>query len=265
VKARALTLAALVAGASAASAQARADNALRPERIPTKARQLAEKGRAFHNAGDYAAAVAAFKEAYVLAPSPGLLFNIAQSYRLAGNCDESAWMYRRFLDTNPVGEHRALAEAHLSAVEKCGSGGLRMSPPDPKQVAAAVPEPETQLVTFTDAPDRRSRAYKKLGLGVAIGGGALLAGAAIFAVDARDAANTVADTYKRGGKWDDIKDTDARGKRSAEIATVLGIGGGLAVASGAVLFAVGRHYEQAQHVAITPTTRGAQVSLSWGF
>ena len=47
------------------------------------------------------AAVAAFKEAYVLAPSPGLLFNIAQAYRLAGNCDDAAWMYRRFLDTNP--------------------------------------------------------------------------------------------------------------------------------------------------------------------
>src|SRR5690242_21532581 len=38
------------------------------------------------------------------------------------------------------------------------------------------------------------------------GGGALLAGAAIFALDAHDAQTTVSDTYKRGGKWEDIRD-----------------------------------------------------------
>ncbi|HEX5059048.1 MAG TPA: hypothetical protein VFV99_06795 [Kofleriaceae bacterium] len=257
---RAITLAAVLAAAPIAHA----DNALRPERIPNKARELAEKGRAYHNSGDYSAAIAAFKEAYVLAPSPGLLFNIAQAYRLAGDCDESAWMYRRFLDTNPVGEHRSLAETHLASVEKCGRGGLRVTAPTPKQDALAVPEPATSVVTDAD-PDRRSRTYKRVGLGTAIGGGALLAGAAIFAFDSYDASKTVAETYQHGGKWDDIKDVDARGKRSATIATVMGVGGGLAVVSGAVLFAVGRHYEQAQRVAVTPTAHGAQVSLSWGF
>jgi tetratricopeptide (TPR) repeat protein len=261
VKAHALTLAAILAAASPAYA----DNALRPERIPNKARQLAEKGRSFHDAGNYDAAVAAFKEAYVLAPSPGLLFNIAQSYRLAGNCDEAAWMYRRFLDTNPIGNHRAIAEQHLATVERCGNGGLLVSAPEPKQDAIAVPEPETnKLITFAST-DGKHKTYKRIGLGTAIGGGVLLAGAAFFAIDANDASNTVAEAYKRGGKWNDIKDVDARGRRSSTIATALGIGGGLAVASGAVLYALGRHYEQAQHVAVTPTTRGAQVSLSWGF
>ena len=263
MKAGAITLAALLA---AASTTAYADNALRPERIPNKARLLADKGRAYHNAGDYNAAVSAFKEAYVLAPSPGLLFNIAQAYRLAGNCDEAAWMYRRFLDTNPIGTHRQLAENHLAAVERCGSGGLIVDNPQASPEATmAVPEPSDKLITFVSLPESRSRKYKKIGLGTAIGGGALLAGAAVFAIDAHDASNTVAETYKRGGKWEDIKDVDARGRRSSTIATALGIGGGLAVVSGAVLFAVGRHYEQAQHVAVTPTTRGAQVSLSWGF
>jgi len=254
----------LTAVLTAASGSAYADNALRPERIPNKARQLAEKGRAAHNAGDYNAAVAAFKEAYVLAPSPGLLFNIAQAYRLAGNCDESAWMYRRFLDTNPVGEHRTLAETHLAAVERCGSGGLRVTALEPKPDATPVPEPKLELVSL-GAPDQRSSKYKKIGIGTAIGGGVLLAGATYFAIDAHEASTTVAETYKRGGKWEDIKDVDARGKRSAMIGTALGIGGGLAVATGAVLFAVGRHYESAQRVALTPTTHGAQVSLSWGF
>jgi tetratricopeptide (TPR) repeat protein len=263
VRASAITLAAVLAAATPANA----DNALRPERIPTKARLLAEKGRAFHNAGDYNAAVSAFKEAYVLAPSPGLLFNIAQAYRLAGNCDEAAWMYRRFLDTNPIGNHRTLAENHLVAVERCGSGGLVVGTIESQPDTIRVPEPaDNKLITFAAMPENsRSHKYKKIGLGTAIGGGVLLAGAAVFAIDANDAANTVAETYKRGGKWDDIKDADARGRRSSTIATALGIGGGLAVVSGAVLFGLGRHYEQAEHVAVTPTTRGAQVSLSWGF
>jgi hypothetical protein len=261
VTVRALTTAALLA---AAAHVAHADNALRPEQIPLKARQLVEKGRAAHDAGDYNAAVAAFKEAYVLAPSPALLFNIAQAYRLAGNCDESAWMYRRYLDTNPVGDHRTIAEAHLATVEKCGSGGLSIVVPRPTEDATPVPMPDVKLTT-TFERDERGTKYKRIGIGTAIGGGVLLAGAAYFAVDAFDAQSTVAETYRRGGKWADIKDVDARGKRSAAIGTALGIGGGVAVATGAVLFAVGRHYEHAQRVAVMPTAHGAQVSLSWGF
>ncbi len=253
-----------IAAILAAAPVARADNALRPERIPNKARELADKGRAYHQAGDYAAAVAAFKEAYVLAPSPGLLFNIAQSYRLAGNCDEAAWMYRRFLDTNPIGAQRRLAEGHLATVEKCGTGGLRVTTPSPKRDAAPVPEPRVELAAL-NGPDPRARAYKRAGVATAIGGGALLAGAAIFAIDAHDAAEMVGDAYKRGGTWAEIEEIDARGRRSSTLATALGIGGGVAVATGAVLFAVGRHYEHAPQVMVTPAARGAQVNLSWGF
>ena len=53
---------------------------------------------------------------------------------------------------------------------------------------------------------------------------------------------------------------------SVGLAWQAGIGGGLAVASGAILYAVGHHYESAQHVSVTPTGRGgAQVSMSWRF
>src|SRR2546423_13514841 len=86
------------------------------EPIPGKARQLADRARILPDAGDYVDAIAAFNEAYVLAPSPGLLFTLAQAYRLAGKCDDAAWMYRRFLDARPPTDKRALAETHLAAV-----------------------------------------------------------------------------------------------------------------------------------------------------
>src|SRR3569623_577048 len=94
-------------------------------------------------------AVAAFKEAYVLAPSPGLLFNIAQAYRLAGDCDDAAWMYRRFLDTNPGEASRALAEQHLSSVEKCGHGGLLVVSPPVLEAKVPAPEPAAAPVAVS--------------------------------------------------------------------------------------------------------------------
>jgi hypothetical protein len=272
-----------LAAVLAAAAPAYADNALRPEMIPNKARELAEKGRRHHKAGDYSAAVSAFKEAYVLAPSPGLLFNIAQSYRLAGNCDEAAWMYRRFLDTNPLGKQRDIATSQLSTVEKCGTGGLRVNVTPPK-LDAEIPQPSSAGRSSSSkkaslsmrgssggsrgtatSEDRRGTTYKRIGLYTAIGGGAALVGAALFGLDAADAASTVEATYAHGGKWNDVKDVDARGQRSATIATVMGVTGAAALVTGAVLYGVGHHYEQARYVAVTPTKHGAQVSLTWGF
>jgi hypothetical protein len=262
VKARAIAVATFVAFASM---PAYADHPLRPERIPNKARQLAAKGRAAHTAGDYTTAVEAFKEAYVLAPSAGLLFNIAQAYRLAGNCDDAAWMYRRFLDTNPTDDERSLAENQLAAVKKCGSGGLRVTLNKPRRDTASVPEVPALVLDDVPTPDDRGARYKRIGIGTAVGGGALLAGAALFAYDAHDASKQVAAIYKRGGTWDDIKDIDARGQRNATIATALGIGGGAAVVSGAVLYAIGRRFENAQRMTVTPRAHGAQVTMSWDF
>lgn len=246
----------------AAMPAAYADNALRPERIPNKARELASKGRKHHDAGDYTAAVSAFKEAYVLAPSPGLLFNIAQAYRLGANCDEAAWMYRRFLDTDPRGPQRTLAEDHLATVEKCGTGGLRITVTPPTlEAKATAPEPERIIVTTS----LRSSKYKRASVYTAVGGGIALIGAALFAIDAHNASEAVEENYTRGGKWEDVKPLDERGQRSETFATVLGVSGGVAMLSAAVLYGLGKHYETASHFAVAPTRTGAQVSLSWGF
>jgi tetratricopeptide (TPR) repeat protein len=259
-----IALAALLAALPTAM-PAYADNALSPERIPNKARKLAEKGRAAHEAGDYEVAIASFKEAYVLAPSPSLLFNIAQSYRLAGNCDEASWMYRRFLDTNPIGDQRRIAEQHLSTVEKCSTGTLEVTVAAAPKLEAQPPVPKLEVTQRVAPPDERSHRYKKYGVIAGVGGTAVLATAAVFAWQAHVAQTMVSETYKRGGRWEDIADDDARGRRDSTIATILGVGGGLAASTGIALYALGHHYEAAQHVAVVPTGRGAQLSLSWGF
>src|SRR5688572_11504167 len=106
----------IVAAMLVAAPAARADDEFP---IPVKARDLAAKGRTAHDQGDYTRAIAAFKEAYVMAPAPALLFNLAQAYRLQGNCDDAALMYRRYISSRPAPEGRALAEEHLQTMERC--------------------------------------------------------------------------------------------------------------------------------------------------
>lgn len=81
--------------------------------IPRRARELATEGQAAHVAGDYARAAQAFEHAYVLAPSNALLFDLAQAYRLAGDCESAAIMYRRYLDASDDVDAREVAWAHL--------------------------------------------------------------------------------------------------------------------------------------------------------
>src|SRR5688500_20306234 len=126
----------IVAAILVAAPAARADDG-----IPPKARDLAQKGRSAHDQGDYARAIAAFKEAYVIAPSPGLLFNLAQAYRLQGNCDDAVLMYRRYLSTGPSSEARTVAEAHLATVERCVQKRALNIPLDESMAYLKVPPP----------------------------------------------------------------------------------------------------------------------------
>jgi hypothetical protein len=186
-------------------------------------------------------------------------------------------MYRRYLASDPPAAERGLAEVHLRAVEQCGHGGLRvaLAPVPPTREAAAVriyrPAPLTRAtapLTRTTAPFEPIPAgerEQRIGLGLAIAGGVVLAGAAYFAVDAYQASSTVSQAYSSGAKWADIAPIDARGARSATTADALALVGGAAVVSGAVVYVIGRRAESAHHVAVAPTRGGAAMQLSWGF
>lgn len=258
-----------IATLALATATAHASEPSSPEVIPHKARALAERGRAFHDAGDYGNAIVAFKEAYVMAPSPGLLFNLAQAYRLAGNCDDAVMMYRRYLNTNPSPEARRIAEAHLATVERCvQKRGLtiEVGPTTPTTTGALRPPAPDGGTVFAKPPDEKHSELKKnIGIGVTIGGAIALSAAAYFTVDARSASQSVEEAYANGAKWRDVEAIDQRGERSARNAKILGIGGGVAVVGGVTLYVLGKRAERLAPLSIVPTKRGAEVSLSWRF
>jgi tetratricopeptide (TPR) repeat protein len=237
-----------------------------PEVIPAKARALADKGRAFHDAGDYGNAIISFKEAYVMAPSPGLLFNLAQAYRLQGNCDDAALMYRRYIATGPSDEGKAIAEGHLAMVERCAHKASLGIPQDPNSPAAVIQTDRASGSLFATAPvSRKAQLEKDVGLGLMIGGGVAIGIASYYGYRAHDAASQVEAGYANGAKWKDLQDIDARGESSATMAKVFGIGGGIAVVGGATLYLLGRHSERIAPIAVAPMKNGATVNATWRF
>ena len=235
--------------------------------IPDKARTLADRGRAFHDAGDYRDAIAAFTQAYVIAPSPALLFNLAQAYRLQGNCDDAALMYRRYLTTNPEPAQRALAETHLASVERCMHKLALHIPIESGTSRALVPQPPSAIIAVPrdgPAPPRRAQIEKDVGIGLTVGGGVSLAIAAYYALQAHQAADDVTAAYAKGGTWRDVAPSDARGKSAATAAKLFGAGGALGVAGGIVTYLIGRH-DEGPPVTVATTRHGIEVGVRWKY
>jgi tetratricopeptide (TPR) repeat protein len=234
------------------------------EEIPAKARKLAEHGREMHKRGEYERAITAFKEAYVI------LFNLAQSYRLQGNCDDAALMYRRYLATGPSPEARAVSEQHLSTVERCVQKRALNIPFDDSMSYLKVPPPpgpEKVIVQDKHEIERPIELKKDVGIGLAIGGGVALVAAGYFGYRAWDAEREVERAYEEGKKWPEIKPIDERGANAARAAKIFAIGGGVAIVGGVTLWMLGRRDERANQLAVTPTDKGtgANVSYRWAF
>jgi tetratricopeptide (TPR) repeat protein len=244
-----------IACLAASATIARAD-----EPVPPKARRLAALGRTLHEQGDYARAIAAFQEAYVLAPRPGLLFNIAQAYRLQGNCDDAELVYRRYIAARPPAEERALAQQHLATVVRC----LKQRELD-RANGALTALAGSRADAAAERERERGRLTRRIGLGVTLGGAAVLAAAAYFGIRAHNTELDVERRYAQGTRWPDLEPLHERGARDASAARWLAVGGGATASAGLVMILLGRRAEHATPVSIVPARRGAQIGVAWAF
>jgi hypothetical protein len=110
-----------------------------------KARALYAEGLRRFNVAEYGPAIEAFKSSYLLSDDPKLLYNIAQAYRLEGDCEQAIRFYKNFLRAVPSTTDRADVD---SAMRKCenaatvgpGAGSGKQPPPaatEPPSTAAA--------------------------------------------------------------------------------------------------------------------------------
>jgi tetratricopeptide (TPR) repeat protein len=130
---RAVRLAVLILAVSV-TGSARAADATDAQR-QRRAGELATAGRAAYEAGRWDEAIAAFKEAYGLSQAPGLLFNIAQAYRSAGDRLQALDYYRLYLERAPTAANAAEVRTRIAELER----GDAM--PAPVVVTAPPPQP----------------------------------------------------------------------------------------------------------------------------
>jgi tetratricopeptide (TPR) repeat protein len=254
----ALVVALLLLSPAAASADARWSG-----EVPAKARALAERGRALHDSGDYTNAIVAFTQAYAMAPSPALLFNLAQAYRLQGDCDDAALMYRRYLATNPTPDRGSLAEAQLANMERCIH---KLALHIPVETAHGTLVPPPPIIATTIAPESsKARIEKDVGIGMMAGGTVALGLTVYYAVQAHNASNDVSAAYAHGARWNDVAPLDSRGRSATRSAQISGGGAALGLAGGLAVYLLGRHTEQAAPLTVSASGHGAEVAMSWAF
>ena len=150
-----------------------------------EARTLYQRGAQLYREGRYPQAVELFERAYVISAAKPLLFNIAQSYRLAGPsfCDRALHAYEAYLREDPQATNRDEVRQRIAEMRGCLQAAAAHPAPDsarlvspvvavPPAVVAVAPPPPAPL------PPPHSHVWPR----IAIGGGAavLTAGAILY-------------------------------------------------------------------------------------
>lgn len=135
------------------------------------ARQKYDAGERAYNLGEFEKAAQLFKDAYSEYADPAFLFNVAQTYRQAGDCKQALFFYKRYLalkqnDTKkPLSPARqAEVEQRIQELEECmkrelaGKPPTALSPPTPTgtpaTTTATTPATTTATTTTAQAPEQ---------------------------------------------------------------------------------------------------------------
>ena len=132
-----------------------------------RALELYQKGRADYDVGDYDAAIVSFRNAYQISGAALLIFNVAQAYRLKGDCPRALETYRHFVRLGPSSPLRPEADAHIREL------AVRCAPPPLPAPVMQPAVPATALATTTSRPSTWPGRGLTLGL---LGSGAVLLG-----------------------------------------------------------------------------------------
>jgi len=142
-----------------------AEDSAKPNASLEEARQHAAKAKVHYDLGEFEKAAEEYTLVYRIRPLPALLFNIAQSYRQAGQYEKAKQFYKAYLRESPDAKNsaqvkKALKEIEeLQAKEKLTKDGpprgvqqppdtsLPMKPPAAASALAAATQPPSAAAT----------------------------------------------------------------------------------------------------------------------
>lgn len=241
-----------------ASAQTPAPSRARAPADLARAKSAFDEGVRQYNVGDYATAVESFRTAYLSSGRADILFNIAQAYRLAGDCARAELSYRSYLREKPDAPDRAGVERRIEEMSACAPKATEPAPVEHDTSAPSAPPPPPPPPSAVDASraeheqlrTERSgpRALRIVSIGTGVVAAGLVASGIYFSLSGASDERAL-----RHGGWD--PEVNESGERANTLAVISYVGAGMmAVAALALWIVAGR----------TSTQKTSTVSLDSG-
>jgi len=209
------------------------------------AEDLFDQGQVAFTGHDYPTAIAKWEDSFAASREPELLFNIAQAYRLSGDCAHALATYRHFLSLAAASEQRPLAEEFVHELQlKCGL-------PPPPHV-----EPVPEQIENTGS----GRNLKLVGIVTGGTGVVLVATGLLFGRRASTLGAEVTLACAVSCDWSAQQDKDAAGRRDAAIGYALDAVGLAAIAGGAIMYYIG---DRKGTVDVSPRPREGGAVITW--
>jgi tetratricopeptide (TPR) repeat protein len=236
----------MVLVAAVGTAQADSDNA----------KTLFERATVQFRLAKFHEAALTYQRVYELHPDAVLLYNCAQSYRLANEPEKALVIYKSYLSAKPDASNREEVEGRIAELERVVAGQRKpaeksptepappTAPPQPAQAETsnvAAASSATQAIRAVDSSEgRKMRIAGFTLLGVAVGA---VVGGAVTAVLSGQASDSVNAEAKAHQPFDPSK--ESQGKTDQVVSGVMfGVAGAAAVA-GAVLVVLGTRERRA--------------------
>jgi tetratricopeptide (TPR) repeat protein len=274
-----ILLATLLATATTALAQPAPTPPSDADQKRAEAKALYEKGLSHYNLGEFDEAIKAFRAAYAISQAPGLLFNIAQSFRLKKDYEQATYFYTTYLRLKPDAPNRADVEERLKemqeAIEEQKKLGQRapvgvVNPEGTTVTTTTTVTTPTGGTTTTEKPvaveGQKNQSLITAGYATAGAGAALVITGVVFGRMASNAEKDLNRLSNTMGTWTQAQqDRYNAGKRNNTIAIISFIAGGAAIATGGTLWFLGNMKKSNTTVAITPTASGTTFAVGWDF
>lgn len=113
------------------------------------ARELSDQALRQYQQGEFDAAIESFMGAFALSNNPGLLFNVAQAYRLKGDCERARDYYQRYLGAVPETPIKPSLERRVAEMEACLKSGNATAAVRPGDATRSL---DARALTTTKAP-----------------------------------------------------------------------------------------------------------------
>jgi tetratricopeptide (TPR) repeat protein len=264
------TLAVLLVCAGAVSPARAADAADSADALQ-EAKDHYDRGMAHYELGEFAAAVDEFKLAYASSQAPGLLFNLAQASRLNKDYEQALHFYRAYLRVRPDAANREDVEKRIAEIEPIVEV-RRKAEVEQLSAVSRQPSAPTLIPPTAEAKPapivmrKSGRPERIAGIVVGVAGVGLLAAGAGLGGAALDAQHKLSSLAAQNGSWTPAQASlYTSGQHDATAATALYVVGGVAVATGVVLYAIGWRRDRARFAVAPAPGGGAQAVWSCAF